>query len=203
MEKTRLGVIGCSNRIYGLLLDLPKFQDRVEVVALCDPMAESVTKFKDRFNLAAKVYTDHRDLAADPDVEWVAVGAWNALHAEHAADAMRAGKDVFCEKPMATDLAGIRQIQEAVHESGRRLMVGFTLRYTNYYRKVKAILESGVLGEIVSCEFNENIGFNHGGHIMCCWRRKREFTGSHILEKCCHDIDMANWLIGSRAGRVA
>lgn len=119
MEKTRLGVIGCSNRIYGLLLDLPKFRDRVEVVALCDPMAESVTKFRERFNMAAKVYTDHRDLVADPDVEWVAVGAWNALHAEHAADAMRAGKDVFCEKPMATDLAGIRHYPDSIVASSR------------------------------------------------------------------------------------
>lgn len=203
MRKTRLGVIGCSGRIQGLLGLSPRFREQVEVAALCDPAADRVAEFKARFNPEAKVYCDHKALCADPSLDWVAVGAWNSLHSEHAACALSAGKDVFCEKPMATDVDGIRLMQAALRGSGRRLMIGFTLRYTEFYRKVKAILDSGAIGDVVSCEFSENLGFNHGGHIMCCWRRKREFTGSHILEKCCHDIDMANWLLGSRARRVA
>jgi predicted dehydrogenase len=82
-------------------------------------------------------------------------------------------------------------------------MIGFSLRYTWQYRKIKELIENGAIGKIVSFEFNETLNFNHGGHIMCCWRRKREFTGCHILEKCCHDMDLANWMVGSRVKKVA
>ena len=59
------------------------------------------------------------------------------------------------------------------------------------------------IGEIISMEFNEVLKFNHGAFIMSDWRRFVEFSGGHLLEKCCHDIDLANWIIGSLAKRVA
>ncbi len=50
-------------------------------------------------------------------------------------------------------------------------------------------------------EFNETLDFNHGGYIMGDWRRLQRYSGTHLLEKCCHDIDLVNWITGSLAGR--
>ena len=82
-------------------------------------------------------------------------------------------------------------------------MVGFTLRYTPHYNKIKELLDEGVVGDIISLEFNETLGFNHGGYIAGNWRRFNEFGGSHILEKCSHDLDICGWMVGSRAAKVA
>lgn len=71
------------------------------------------------------------------------------------------------------------------------------------YAKIKEIIDSGELGRILSFEFNETLDFNHGGGIHGNWRRDRSLAGTHLLEKCCHDIDIANWLTGSLPLRVA
>jgi predicted dehydrogenase len=77
------------------------------------------------------------------------------------------------------------------------------LRYSPHYQKIKEIVASGQIGELISFEFNETLGFNHGGYIFGNWRRSRATAGTHLLEKCCHDLDLANWIIGSRLHRAA
>ena len=56
---------------------------------------------------------------------------------------------------------------------------------------------------MISMEFNETLGFNHGGFIMGDWRRLTENSGTHLLEKCCHDIDLVNWMLESIPVKVA
>jgi predicted dehydrogenase len=201
--KKSIGVVGCSGRIKGLLKLLLKKDDKVEIKGLCDPDAERVQEFIKEFAPNAKIYESYQEMADADDIDWIAVGTWNSLHAQQAVAAFEAGKDVFCEKPLATNFEDCLAIQKAYKESGKKLMIGFSLRYTWQYRKIKELIENGAIGKIVSFEFNETLNFNHGGHIMCCWRRKREFTGCHILEKCCHDMDLANWMVGSRVKKVA
>lgn len=203
MKKTGIGVIGCGGRIKGLLELLPGINEEFEIRALCDPDAEKVAQFRSLFNPDAAVYDRAEDLVKDASISWVAIAPWNALHAPFSVLALKAGKHVFCEKPLATRLDDAVELLRECGKSDKKFMIGFTLRYSDYYRKVKGMIDDGMIGDIVSFEFNETLKFNHGGHIMNCWRRKEEFTGSHILEKCSHDIDIANWLIGSRARRVA
>jgi predicted dehydrogenase len=83
------------------------------------------------------------------------------------------------------------------------MTVGFTLRYSPFYRTLKSLLTGGRIGRIVSMEFNETLDFNHGGYIHGDWRRLRQNAGTHLLEKCCHDVDLVNWMVDSRAARVA
>ena len=81
--------------------------------------------------------------------------------------------------------------------------MGFNLRRSPHYRKLKALLNDGVIGDVVSMDFNETLDFNLGGYIFGDWRRLRENSGPFLLEKCCHDIDLANWMLDSQATRVA
>jgi predicted dehydrogenase len=117
--------------------------------------------------------------------------------------AFEAGKHVFCQKPLATNLKDCFHMSCAWQTSGKMFTIGFTLRYSPHYRKIKQLLEAETIGKIISLEFNETLDFNHGGYIMGDWRRLTQYAGSHLLEKCCHDIDLINWLVASKAKRVA
>jgi len=116
--------------------------------------------------------------------------------------AFKAGKDVFCQKPIATNMNDSMAIIRAWKKSGKMFSIGFTLRYSPHYRKIKELLDKGAIGDIISMEFNETLEFNHGGYIMGDWRRLTKNAGTHLLEKCCHDIDLVNWMIDSDASRV-
>jgi predicted dehydrogenase len=110
---------------------------------------------------------------------------------------------VFCQKPLATTLDDARLIRDALARTDRRFMMAFTLRYSPHYRRIRELLVDGAIGELISMELNENLSFNHGGFIHGDWRRFREVSGTHLLEKCCHDIDLGIWMAGSLPTRVA
>jgi len=174
----------------------------MEVVAICDPSERCIQIAREKYG-DPKVYEDHRDLVKDPSVDWVFIGSWNCFHREHAVAALKAGKHVFCEKPLATNLDDCLAIKRAQESSGRICVVGFTLRFSNHYRRIKDVIDSGAVGDVVSMEFNETLTFDHGGFFHGHWRRLTEQSGTAILEKCCHDLDVVNWMLGSIPRRVA
>lgn len=200
-EPTQIGIgmIGCGLRLRTVLRPDPI----ISVNALCDIHCDSIKAALCEYNENARIYERYQDLVNDPMVDWVAIGSWNCEHKNHAVAALKAGKHVFCEKPLATSLEDCLSIREAVRESGKTFSYGLVLRYSLFYRKIKEILESGAIGNIVSFEFNETIPFNHGGYIFGNWRRFQANGGTHLLEKCCHDIDLANWMTDSLPVRVA
>jgi predicted dehydrogenase len=182
---------------------IPGIGEDIEVRALCDVSERSIAKAREVVAPEAKVYADYRELARDPDIDWVFVGSWNCYHREHALAALEAGKHVFCEKPMATTLEDCLAMRDAWRESGRIFSVGFVLRYSPHYQAIRRLIREGRIGRIVSMEFNETLAPDHGGFIHMDWRRKTEWAGSHLLEKCCHDLDLANWIVGSIPVRAA
>lgn len=203
MGKIGVGIIGCGGRVRHLMNLVLQQTSDIELVAVFDPDGESVAMALDMLNPKAKVYGDYHELAADPAVDWVMVGSWNCFHSEQAIAGFEAGKNVFCEKPLATNLDDCLAMRKAWLGSGKLFTIGFTLRFSPHYRRIKEVVESGQLGDIISMEFNEVLEFNHGGAIMANWRRFVKNSGSHILEKCCHDIDLANWMVGSLAVKAA
>ena len=203
MKSKGIGVIGCGSRILGLLERIPGLGRTIRVRALCDTEPGAVRRYQDRFGPGAKAYRDYRKLVKDPSVDWVFIGSWNCYHREHAVAALNAGKHVFCEKPLATTLGDCLAMRKAWERKGMKFSVGFTLRYSPHYRKIKQLVDAGKVGKIISMEFNETLHFDHGGFIHGDWRRLSKYSGSHLLEKCCHDMDLAHWIVGSLPARVA
>lgn len=197
-----VGVIGCGSRIRVVLREMQAQADAFKILRISDPRPEALADMQEGYPTAQAV-DDYQSLVNDPAIDWVMIGSWNCFHREHAVAAFRAGKHVFCEKPLATNLEDCLAMREAWLASGKQFIIGFTLRYSPHYRKIKALLNEGQIGDIISMEFNETLHFNHGGYIMGDWRRRVENAGSHLLEKCSHDIDLANWMAGSRAAHVA
>lgn len=203
LGKVKVGLIGCGSRLSQVVEELLKASDQVEISAVYDPNADSIKQTLRKFNPQAQVYLRIDELLENPEISWVMIGSWNNQHAEQIIAAFEAGKNVFCEKPLALNLEEGLRVRDAAEKSGKLFTLGFTLRYSPHYVRIKELIEEGCIGELVSFEFNETLDFNHGGYIHSDWRRKTKWAGSHLLEKCCHDIDIANWIVGSRVVRAA
>ncbi len=198
-----ISVIGCGGMGMAIVKRLIAVDPRLQVRTIYDPSPESVEKALQSINTQPRVCESYQEAVADPEVDWVMIASWNCFHKEQTIAAFEAGKHVFCQKPLATTLDDCVAMQDACRASGRMFNIGFTLRYAPHYRKIRQLLSEGLVGDIISVEFNETLDFNHGGYIMGDWRRLQANAGTHLLEKCCHDIDLANWMIGSLASRVA
>lgn len=204
MSSPRFSVIGCGKRSRALLEHLfAGGRDDIRLKGVFDPDVERARGVLAAGRAEAGViYESEEALFADAETEWVMVASPNHLHHAHITAAFAAGKHVFAEKPLATTIEDCQAIVRAHAASGLRFATGFVLRYSLLYRKAKELLESGTIGRIVSIDANENISPGHGGHIMINWRRYADLSGGHIVEKCCHDIDLLHWFVGSVPHKV-
>ena len=198
-----IGVVGAGAMGRVVLKQVLEQDSRLKIRALFDPDPRSIAAARDLFGAGLPADDDCAALLARKEIDWVMIASWNCFHKEQTVAAFKAGKHVFCQKPLAINYADCLEMQQAWKASGRQFVIGFTLRFSPHYRKLKELLEAGVVGKMVSFEFNETLSFNHGGYIMGDWRRRRQYAGTHLLEKCCHDIDLANWFTGSLPARVA
>ncbi len=197
-----LGVIGCGGRARGILKHLLEYDQRIQLRGIFDPATVSVEAATASYP-GITVHQSPQSLLADAQIHWVIVGSWNSQHCEHVCAAFDAGKHVFCEKPLATSLEDCLKMRDAWRTAGKEFSLGLVLRYSPHYQKIKQLVESGAIGRIISMEFNETLHFAHGGYIHGDWRRLTRNAGSHLLEKCCHDLDLANWIVNSLPRRVA
>ncbi len=203
MQSLNIGVIGYGGMGRGIVRRLLACDKRLRVTALYDPDPRSVEAGKAELGANLTVCRDYREMMRMPDVQWVMIASWNCFHCEQTIAAFDAGKHVFCQKPLALSVEECGAMRRAWKRSGRMFNIGLTLRYSPHYRRIRQLIAEGRIGQIVSMEFNETLEFNHGGFIMGDWRRLRKNAGTHLLEKCCHDIDLTNWMMASRARRVA
>lgn len=194
---------GCRGQcvISNLLNDSKR---RVKVISMYDPDSAIAQSTLDLWKSPnAKICKTYQEAIKTPGVDWVMIFSPNAFHKEHIIAGFKAGKHVFSEKPLATSIEDCQAIYNAHQKSGLLFATGFVLRYAPIYRKAKELIESGRLGKILSIDANENITPAHGGYIMMNWRRNTKYAGPHILEKCCHDLDLINWFADSVPSRIA
>ena len=201
---SRIGVIGCGARISQVIRNVRRFAPEVTLTGVCDPNPSSIARFREEQGSSSLPVSDSAEsLCRRDDVDWVFIGSWNCFHAEQAIIALKHGKHVFCEKPVALTLDEAVRMHEAWVASGRQFALGLVLRYSPLYRLARRMIDEDKLGNLLSFEFNETLAFNHGGYIHGNWRRFSANAGSHLLEKCCHDIDLALWFAGDVPVRVA
>ena len=204
MKKIGVGLIGCGARLTGVVKRAIPDSGEIQVVAICDPSEDAVSRARQRLNCPdAVLHPTAKALASDPKVDWVCVGSWNCFHKEHILAALKANKHVFTEKPLTTNIEDCIALKKAIEKHSGLFSMGFVLRYAPFYKRIRALIDEGIIGKLISFEFNETLGFDHGGFIMMDWRRKREWAGTHLLEKCCHDFDLANYITGSAPVKAA
>ncbi|WFB36744.1 Gfo/Idh/MocA family oxidoreductase [Kiritimatiellota bacterium B12222] len=193
---TNIAVLGAGNRSRALVKELLDIAGNdVNVVSIFDPDTEVGEKAKETWSATDAVLSKSAHAAiTHPGVDWVMIFSPNAFHAEQILAAFAEKKHVFTEKPLATSIEDCITIQKKHANSGLLFATGFVLRYAPLYQAIHQLLRSGDFGPIISIAASENIKPAHGGYIMRNWRRYTQFSGPHILEKCCHDLDILNWM---------
>ena len=202
MRELGVGAVGCGARGRRILQQL-QATGRVRIAALYDPADDAAALARSELATGTELVAGYREVVERDDVDLVVVASPDHAHREPAVAAFEHGKHVFCEKPMATTVADCRAIWEAASAAHRHLFVGFVLRHAPFYRGIKARIDRGDLGRLVSIEANENLSATQGAFFHRDWRRFRKFTGSYLLEKCCHDLDILTWFAGALPRRVA
>ncbi|MEO7760436.1 MAG: Gfo/Idh/MocA family oxidoreductase [Casimicrobiaceae bacterium] len=140
---------------------------------------------------STRVTRDWREVIADPSLDIIDIATPNFMHAEVAVAALRAGKDVLVEKPMATSAADCDAILAAERETGRLVSVGHELRQSAQWGKVKSLIDEDAIGEPLFLNINLFRNFYRSG--ASGWRYDKGRVGSWLLEEMVHHFDLALW----------
>ncbi|OIK13300.1 Gfo/Idh/MocA family oxidoreductase [Bacillus sp. MUM 13] len=157
MRKLRIGVIGCGSIATHRHLREYAANPEAEIAAVCDIVKERAEEKASLYQ--AKPYTIYEELLADDSIDAVSVCTPNYLHAPITIAALRAGKHVLCEKPMATSKEDAEAMIKAAEESGKKLMIAHNQRFVPSHVKARQLIESGKIGKLYSFR----TAFGHGG----------------------------------------
>lgn len=197
MKRHKIGVIGLGARGETFVRQLCKESTRAELFGLCDIDQDRMDKFCAYCELPdARRFTNPDEFFSRREMDAVIITTPDFTHRDVAIAAMKAGKHIYLEKPMAVNAGQCRDIIRAQRETGVTAFVGFNLRAHPAYQRIKQVMQSGILGQIVHIEGLEQLSIQHSASFMRRFHRKRQNTGGFLNHKCSHDLDIIQWLIG-------
>lgn len=186
---------------------------RAEIVAICDVNEDKLagdwssislnldTSKTPRVDLSGIVtYSDYHQLIADESVQLVDICLPTPFHAEASIAALRGGKHVMCEKPMAMDVEQCAQMAQAASEADRQLMIGHCLRFWPQYVRAHEIIQSGEYGRVLYARFARSSGLPLGSWNH--WLETANQSGGVVFDAHIHDVDVALWWFG-RPSQIA
>ena len=206
MKQLTAILIGAGGRGTAYSRYMNAMPDKYKLVGVADPIPEKRRVIKEMWNLPEEMcFESWEDILALPKMADIAVIATSDhLHYGPSLKAISLGYDLLLEKPVAQTVKECTDIANAAAEKGVSVLVCHVLRYAPFFKKVKSVIESGALGEIVSVDLAEAIGSIHFSHsfVRGNWHSEKEATPL-ILAKTCHDLDMIQWLIDKPCKKVA
>lgn len=198
MKKIYTAIVGFGNRgqVYAdYCLGCP---DELGIAAIIDPNEFKLQEAKKRYNLSDdRLFKTFEDfLAKNIECDFIVNATMDQIHYETAMKILDAGYDMLMEKPIVPNEKQLMDIKHKADEKGCKVFVCHVLRYTPYYRKIKEILLSGEIGEIVSMEMNEHVCIAHylTAYVRGKWNNEKDCGSGFMLAKCCHDLDIMCWL---------
>ena len=199
METKKLVVFGFGARGVGYANFAKAYPQKFELVAIIEVNEKRIEKAKQE-HPNARIFTDyHNFLDAKIAADIVAVCTQDEDHKEHSIAMMQAGYDLLLEKPIANNKEDCLAIYEASVKYNKKVVVCHVLRYTPFYSSLKRLIDSGELGDVVTINASENVGYFHQAHsfVRGPWRNKAQ-SSPMILAKCCHDMDILRYLMGEK-----
>lgn len=194
MKKIRIGIVGCGFIANGKHLpSMARFAD-VEVVAFCDLIIEKAQASAQRFGAPdALVCTDYRDLLKRDDIDAIHVCTPNSSHAEITVAALKAGKHVMCEKPMAKTAAQAKEMLDAYKSTGKLLTIGYQNRFRDDSQLIKRLCDNGDLGDIYlgKAFATRRRGVPTWGVFM----DKEKQGGGPLIDLGTHALDLTLWMM--------
>ncbi|MFI4910149.1 MAG: Gfo/Idh/MocA family protein [Sedimentisphaeraceae bacterium JB056] len=206
-KKVKFAVIGAGSRgLYSYSPYVAKYPEKSQIVAVAEPKQFNREQMASQFSIEpSNVFKDWKELLALPKLaDAVIIAVQDELHKEVAIAAANKGYHIMLEKPMAVTAADCLEICDAVKKNDVKLCVCHVLRYAPFFMKVKEVIDSGALGDVVSIQHTEGVGFWHQAHsyVRGNWRRE-DMSSFMLLAKSCHDMDVLNWWIGKKCKSVS
>lgn len=179
--------------------------ENAKLTALCDSSAERMNTFAKETECGKNVsrFISYDEMLEKGDFDAVIITVPDFHHADFAVKALQRNKHIMLEKPMAPTVLECEKIIMALRKSKGIMQLGFVLREHPVYKKIKEIVLSGQLGQIMSVTADESLGVMHGASYMRRWHRKMVNSGGFLLTKCSHDLDLLSWIINSEPVRVS
>lgn len=198
MKKVSMAIVGAGDRGFTYASFALEHPEKVSVVAVVEPREFHRNRIAELFALPEdKVFSSWEALASVPKLaDCVVIATQDNMHTEPAVAYAEKGYSILLEKPMAPTVAECLEISRAVSKADIVFGVCHVLRYTAYTRKLKELLSSGIIGEIVSVQHLEPVGYWHQAHsfVRGNWRKTAE-SSFMLLAKSCHDMDWLRYVI--------
>jgi predicted dehydrogenase len=204
-SRKRYVLVGTGGRswMYTAAL-MGEFSDCGELTAFCDAnqhrmdfnnqlIAESFGKGP----LATYRAHEFDRMLAEQKPDTVIVTSVDRTHHRYICRALELGCDAITEKPMTIDAEKCQQIVDAVQRTGRHLTVTFNYRYSPRNTRVKEVLRSGLVGEVISVHFEWLLDTSHGADYFRRWHRDKRNSGGLLVHKATHHFDLVNWWLDS------
>lgn len=192
----RVGVIGTSS--FAEVCHIPGIQShpRAEVAALWGRRLEAAREMAGKFGIP-KATDDFEALCADPDIDAITIASANVVHASHAITALKHGKHVFCEKPLAMNAAEAREMADVARASGKIHQVAFTFRYNYGLRELRRRIAAGDIGTPFLARIQYDRWDGLAADWKASWREKKESAGAGMLfDLGSHLFDITRHVLG-------
>lgn len=189
--------IGAGNRTNKYLEYVKQHPDKVKLVGVVELNDIRRKHVADCFSLdASQCFVDYRDFFQQPvEADSVMICTPENMHFEPTMQAIERGYHILLEKPIAQTLEECMLIAQTARKHDVLVSVCHVLRYHPYFMKIKELVDSGELGNIISINHRTSVGLDRTAHgfVRGLWR-KEAVTNPMLMSKCCHDIDFLLWL---------
>jgi len=190
MRKVNYAVIGARfgySHLYGA-----SRSENANLCCFCDIDTELAEDRKKEFGVP--YVTDAEEILNNPEIEAVSIALPDQMHRDYVIRALRAGKHVLCEKPMALKLDECREMIAVAKETGKFLMVGQVCRFTPAFAKAKELVDSGEIGELF---FAESEYAHDYSKMKASWRFDPKAPRHGMIGGGCHAVDLLRWICGN------
>jgi predicted dehydrogenase len=192
-------VLGAGNRGNTYSGYSTKFPKELKIIGVAEPIEFRRKRFAQKYNIPAdrQWTTWEHVMEYSKLADVLIITTPDALHHGPALAGLDLGYDLLLEKAIGRNWSEVNDILQKTKKHQKIVGICHVLRYTNYFRNLKNVMDSGVLGELLSFEHTEKLGLRHYSHsyIRGNWRTSKE-AAPMLLAKSCHDLDILRWLIG-------
>ncbi len=197
-DPLRWGVLGCASIAVRKVIPAMQRSSRCTVTAIASRDPERARQTAAALGIPS-AYGSYDELLADDDVEAVYIPLPNHLHAEWTHRAAAAGKHVLCEKPLAMTAAEAQEMVDACARAGVVLMEAFMYRVHPLWRRVRALVDDGAIGELLAIQ----AFFSYRNVDPANIRNIAAYGGGALMDIGCYPINVARWLFDGEPTEVA
>ena len=188
MKQLNIGIIGAGRigkvHMQSITYNVPS----ARVLGITDVFKDGLQELADKYGIE-KVYEDYKEMLADKDIDAVLVCSSTDTHADISIEAAKAGKHVFCEKPVDLTPEKVKAVIEAVEKAGVKLQVGFNRRFDHNFAQVRSLINEGKVGDLELIKITSRDPEPPSAEYAAV-------SGGMFLDMTIHDFDMARFLAG-------